>query len=118
MTSISDAIGDTAVQEIVHPRALQEPSESFLASTRHYLEAKGWARAVAGDADFEAACLAWGRTFHNNLGIFEDLLDLLDTVLVFKLLGLCRIILGILGKVTLLACFLDLLCNLLALYDL
>ena len=70
MTSISDAIGDTAVQEIVHPRALQEPSESFLASTRRYLEAKGWTRAVAGDEDFEAACRAWGLCMCNPAGIY------------------------------------------------
>ena len=70
MTSISDAIGDAAVQEIVHPRALQEPSERFLASTRRYLEAKGWTRAVAGDEDFEAACRAWGLCMYNPAGIY------------------------------------------------
>ena len=61
---------DSAVQEIVSPREWKEPTESFLGSTRRYLERNGWMREVAGDADFEAACRAWGMCIYNGLGIF------------------------------------------------
>ena len=70
MTSLSEVDLDGVVRGIVSPRELTEPTESFLDSTRRYLERMGWTRAVAGDEDFEAACRAWGVCMHNGLGLF------------------------------------------------
>ena len=70
MTTRFEQAADSAVREIASPRVLREPTESFLGSTRSYLERMGWARSVAGDADFEAACLAWGRCVFGGLGLF------------------------------------------------
>ena len=70
MTTTSEPTWDSAVQQIVSPRGVREPTESFLVSTRSYLDRMGWTRAVAGDGDFEAACLAWGRCMFSRLGLF------------------------------------------------
>ena len=47
---------------------------------------------------------------YNNFCILEDLLDLFDTSLDISLLVFCCIVLSVLGKVTLISRFLDLLC--------
>ena len=61
---------DSIARGIVSPREWREPTESFLNSTRRYLERMGWTRAVAGDEDFEAACRAWGVCIYNRRGLF------------------------------------------------
>ncbi len=100
-------IGDHSVKAVrlcaAHDRELK------LLLKFHIVETDG-----ASDIDICRAHLI----LSNDLGILEDLLDLLDAGFDVSLLILRSIVLGIFGKVTLLTGFFDLLGNSLALVDL
>ena len=70
MTSLSEIDLDSVAREIASAPPPPEPSPELVAKAAAYLERRGWTRAVAGDADFDAASLCLARCSVQRRGIF------------------------------------------------